>query len=71
MTPETANLIINLGGTGVLIWVVLRLDQRITEMQQRAEADRQQLWELLTWLVRNEDSRVDIPSLPSQRTRDE
>lgn len=67
MNPETVNLIANLGGIGVLIWVLIRLEARLDKMDANAAADRQQLWELLSFLVRQADSRTDIPMLPSAR----
>lgn len=67
MTPETVNLLINLGGTGVLIWVVLQLQQEIKAQREEARKDREQLWELLSFLVKAQDSRTDIPTLPSSR----
>lgn len=67
MNSETVNLIVNLGGTGVLIWVVLQLQSEIKAQREEARKDREQLWELLAFLVKANDSRTDIPKLPSAR----
>lgn len=69
MTPELIDLIINLGGNGVAIWVIIRLQSQIEAMRAEANADRQQLWHLLSYLIHEHDSRTDIPILPSQRAK--
>lgn len=52
MTPELINLIVNLGGTGILVWLVL-------EMRAEAKAEREWQREMLTYYIRRDDPDFD------------
>lgn len=71
MSPELVDLIVNLGGTGVLIWVVSQQSKQLADMRKEAREDRKLLWDMLSWLVRRDDSRTDIPILPSQKAKND
>lgn len=60
MNPDLINLIVNLGGSGVLVWLVMG-------MREEAKADRKQMWDLLTYLIKRTDPDFDsqIVKLPS------
>lgn len=58
MSPELIQVIIDAGGTGILLWLVI-------DMRREAREDRKILWQLLAEQIRANDSRTDIPTLPS------
>lgn len=62
MNPELLNLIVNLGGTGILVWLVM-------EMRAEAKRDREQLWNLTVYLIKRDDPGFDsqIVKLPSSK----
>lgn len=55
MEIELVNALLNVGGSGVTIWFLIRLDSRM------AERDKQ-IWALLEWLIR--ESRFGGDNLP-------
>lgn len=58
MDPEVVNLIVNLGGTGILAWLVL-------DMRREANAQREQTWALLEFLIRRENPDFSWSDLPA------
>lgn len=65
MTPELVTVFGNFIGFGVVVYLLEQSRREIVNMRQEAREDRQQLWELLAHLIRAQDSRTDIPRLPS------
>jgi hypothetical protein len=56
MNPELINLIVNLGGTGILIWLVM-------EMRAEAKAEREWQREMLTYFIQKDDPAFDPQSV--------
>lgn len=58
MTPEQLfNLIVNGGGTAILIWLVI-------EMRREAKLEREWQQELLMYLIRRDDPNYDSQIIP-------
>jgi len=49
---ELFNAVLNAGGTGVIVWLLIRLENRM------AERDKQ-IWALLEWLI--QQPRMTVP----------
>jgi len=69
MTPELLTVFGNFIGFGVVVYLLEQSRREIVSMRQESREDRQQLWELLAHLIREQDSRTDIPILPSNSAR--
>lgn len=59
MTPELLNLLVNLGGTAVLVWLV-------AEMRQEAKDERERTWALLSYLICERDPNCNDDELKGQ-----